>query len=68
MPMIWGFLLLQDGRAPRRVTNFRDDKALTSSFWRGSVEQRRCAWCQPRRSEAQRRREAGYLALVRPQG
>ena len=24
--MTWGFVLLQDGRSPRRVTNVRDDK------------------------------------------
>jgi putative SOS response-associated peptidase YedK len=28
----WGFVLLQDGRAPRRVTNVRDDKVRTSTF------------------------------------
>lgn len=40
--MSWGFVLPQAGRAPRRVTNFRDDKTLTSSFWRESFEVRRC--------------------------
>ena len=29
LPMSWGFVLLQDGKAPRRVTNVRDDKILT---------------------------------------
>jgi putative SOS response-associated peptidase YedK len=48
----WGFLLLQDGRAPKRVTNVRDDKALTR-FWRPSIEQRRClvpasSYCEPK--------------------
>jgi putative SOS response-associated peptidase YedK len=38
----WGFMLLQKDRAPRRVTNVRDDKILTSPFWRTSFEQRRC--------------------------
>ena len=38
----WGFVLPQAGRAPRRVTNFRDDKTLTSPFWRESFEHRRC--------------------------
>ena len=37
----WGFMLLQQGRAPRRVTNVRDDKILASPFWRTSFEQRR---------------------------
>ena len=34
LPMSWGFVLLQDGKAPRRVTNVRDDKILTSRFGR----------------------------------
>jgi putative SOS response-associated peptidase YedK len=49
----WGFVLLQDGRAPRRVTNVRDDKVRTSAFWRPSFEQRRClvpasSFCEPK--------------------
>ena len=28
LPMSWDFVLLQDGKAPRRVTNVRDDKIL----------------------------------------
>jgi putative SOS response-associated peptidase YedK len=49
----WGFVLLQDGRAPRRVTNVRDDKVRTSAFWRSSFEQRRClvpasSFCEPK--------------------
>ena len=39
--MSWGFVLLQNGRAPRRVTNVRDDKILEGRFWRGSFEERR---------------------------
>lgn len=51
VPMSWGFVLLQDGKAPKRVTNTRDDK-LSSRFWRPSFEQRRClvpatAFCEP---------------------
>jgi hypothetical protein len=38
----WGFVLLMDGKAPRRVTNVRDDKIQNSSFWKGSFEERRC--------------------------
>jgi putative SOS response-associated peptidase YedK len=38
----WGFVLNQKDRAPKRVTNVRDDKALVSAFWRDSFEQRRC--------------------------
>lgn len=37
----WGFPLLQLGKAPRRVVNFRDDK-LDIPFWRDSFELRRC--------------------------
>jgi putative SOS response-associated peptidase YedK len=49
----WGFVLLQKDRAPRRVTNVRDDKILTSRFWRPSLEQRRClvpasSYCEPK--------------------
>ena len=40
--MSWGFVLPQQGKAPRRVTNVRDDKARSSSFWRDSFETRRC--------------------------
>ncbi len=51
VPMSWGFVLLQDSKAPRRVTNTRDDK-MTSRFWRPSIEQRRClvpatSFCEP---------------------
>jgi putative SOS response-associated peptidase YedK len=49
----WGFVLLQKDRAPRRVTNVRDDKILTSPFWKKSFEQRRClvpasSYCEPK--------------------
>ncbi len=51
--MSWGFVLPQPGKAPRRVTNFRDDKTRTSTFWRESFERRRClvpasSFCEPR--------------------
>ena len=59
----WGFILLQTDRAPRRVTNVRDDKILTSKFCRRSFEQRRCL--VPASPIASPRREAGHLALVR---
>src|SRR3954469_16062064 len=47
----WGFILLRDGYAPKRVTNTRDDKT-TSKFWKDSFEKRRClvpatAFCEP---------------------
>ncbi|MEZ5857183.1 MAG: SOS response-associated peptidase [Hyphomicrobiaceae bacterium] len=51
--MSWGFVLPQSGRAPRRVTNFRDDRTLQSAFWRESFKSRRClvpasAFAEPR--------------------
>lgn len=51
--MNWGFLLLQAGKAPRRVVNVRDDMILKSKFWRGSFEERRCivpasSYCEPK--------------------
>jgi putative SOS response-associated peptidase YedK len=47
----WGFVLLREGFAPKRVTNARDDKLLTR-LWRTSFEGRRClvpatAFCAP---------------------
>ena len=47
--MSWGFVLLQNDRAPRRVTNVRDDKILERRFWRGSFEERRCPAFVPAR-------------------
>ena len=38
----WGFVLPRPGRAAKRVTNARDEKARTASFWKGSFEARRC--------------------------
>ena len=38
----WGFVLPQKGKAPRRVTNTRDDNARSSAFWRDSFDKRRC--------------------------
>jgi putative SOS response-associated peptidase YedK len=51
--MSWGFVLPQNDRAARRVTNVRDDKIFESRFWRGSFEERRClvpasSFCEPR--------------------
>jgi putative SOS response-associated peptidase YedK len=50
--MSWGFVYPQPGKAPRRVTNVRDDKILASRFWRPSFEARRClvpasSYCEP---------------------
>jgi putative SOS response-associated peptidase YedK len=64
--LTWGFVLLQDGRAPKRVTNTRDDK-IKSPFWSESFKQRRClvpasSFCEPHDG----RKPA--LALVRIEG
>src|SRR5262245_4214010 len=48
--MSWGFLLHQKERAPRRVTNVRDDKILESRFWRAALSRSGAASCRPRRS------------------
>lgn len=40
--MSWGFVLPQKDRAPKRVTNARNDKVADSPFWRSSFEERRC--------------------------
>jgi putative SOS response-associated peptidase YedK len=50
--MSWGFMLLQQGRAPRPVTNARDDTILKSGFWKPSFQERRClvpasSFCEP---------------------
>ena len=50
--MSWGFMLLQKERAPRPVTNVRDDKILGSPFWKSSFQARRClvpatSFCEP---------------------
>jgi putative SOS response-associated peptidase YedK len=37
----WGFVLNMKDRAPKRVTNVRDDK-LDSRFWNASFRERRC--------------------------
>lgn len=47
----WGFVLLRDGYAPKRVTNARDDK-LDTRFWADSFATRRClvpatSFCEP---------------------
>lgn len=47
----WGFILLREGYAPKRVTNARDDKVQTK-FWKNSFVERRClvpatAFCEP---------------------
>jgi putative SOS response-associated peptidase YedK len=47
----WGFVLPQPGKAPRRVTNTRDDKT-DSPIWRDSLVERRClvpvtSFCEP---------------------
>lgn len=38
----WGFVLPQQGRTPKDVTNARADKVSVSGFWRESFRERRC--------------------------
>jgi putative SOS response-associated peptidase YedK len=50
--MSWGFMRLEKGRAPRPVTNVRDDQIRTNPFWRDSFQKRRClvpasSFCEP---------------------
>lgn len=47
----WGYILLREGYAPKRVTNTRDDK-LDNRFWKASFAGRRClvpatSFCEP---------------------
>ena len=42
MIMNWGFVMPQQEKVARRITNARDDKVRASPFWRGSFEERRC--------------------------
>lgn len=51
LELSWGFVRLMPGKAPRRVTNTRDDN-VRSTFWRGSFKDRRClvpvtSFCEP---------------------
>jgi putative SOS response-associated peptidase YedK len=51
--MSWGFLRLEKGRAPKPVTNVRDDQIKTNPFWRDSFQKRRClvpasSFCEPK--------------------
>jgi putative SOS response-associated peptidase YedK len=50
--MNWGFFRLEKGKAPRPVTNVRDDQIRTNPFWRDSFQKRRClvpasCFCEP---------------------
>jgi len=58
--MSWGFMLLQNGRAPRAVTNVRDDTILLEVVLREATLSR--AGVVVLRTE--RRRKAGDVALV----
>jgi putative SOS response-associated peptidase YedK len=40
--MHWGFVMPQKGKAPKDVTNARDDRVTTSPFWKSSFQERRC--------------------------
>jgi putative SOS response-associated peptidase YedK len=50
--MSWGFLRLEKGKAPKPVTNVRDDQMRSNPFWRDSSKARRClvpasSFCEP---------------------
>ena len=59
--MSWGFMLLQNGKAPRPVANVRDDTILMSAFWKASFQERRCLVLATSFLRAQRRRKAPSL-------
>lgn len=42
VPLSWGFVRREPGKAPRRVVNTRDDQVRGNPFWRSSFETRRC--------------------------
>ena len=66
--MSWGFLRLEKGRAPKPVTNVRDDQIRTNPFWRDSFQAAPLPGAGVILLRAQRRREARDLELVRDQG
>jgi SOS response associated peptidase (SRAP) len=50
--MSWGFIRLERNRAPKPVTNVRDDQIKINPFWRDSFRRRRClvpvsSFCEP---------------------
>jgi putative SOS response-associated peptidase YedK len=50
--MSWGFMRVEKGKAPRPITNARDDQVRTNPFWRDAFRQRRClvpasSFCEP---------------------
>ena len=53
--MSWGFVLPQKDRAPRRVTNARDDKVLSSRFSERTRSSSAAAWYRRRRSPSRAR-------------
>jgi hypothetical protein len=65
--MSWGFVFKPaDGKAWRRVTNVRDDKVLTSKFWKPSFDARRCLCRRLRIASpipASRRSDIGSLSM-----
>ena len=64
VPAHWGFVLPQVSKRtgqpiqPKAVNNARDDKLMTSSFWRESFQRRRCLLPATSFSEAQGRSPA----------
>ena len=54
----WGFILPQAGKAAKRVTNTRDDKVLSSSFYVKTLPGSRYLFCGTKRNHSR------YMALV----
>lgn len=40
--MSWGYILPQEDKAPKRVTNARSDRVTRSPFWKDAFHNRRC--------------------------
>jgi putative SOS response-associated peptidase YedK len=62
----WGFVLLQDGKAAKRVTNARWDNLRHSGFWQGSFEERRCLVPATSFAEPTATRPAEWVWFARP--
>ncbi|WP_288942524.1 SOS response-associated peptidase [uncultured Roseovarius sp.] len=67
VPMHWGFLMPQTSKKtgkpilPKAINNARDDKLQSSSFWRGSFNDRRCLAPASSFAEAKGRNPATYF-------
>lgn len=62
--MSWGFVRLEQGTAPRRVMNTRDDQVRGNPFWRDSFAKRRCLVPVTAYSEAKGQKPATWYWLT----